>query len=161
MTRSRANGGQTIPSPESSQVKGLIDDALSSEISREDVHKHLFRATKATTLAFHQSCMMLALLAVVGLVRLYFTLRQSGSGGDATGGGANSTSPVVTVGMADAAFAVGSCGCNLLFALVAPPLFWFADADFGKEDVVLATSSVVASLLGLLVFALALAFSYR
>ena len=67
---------------------------------------------------------------------------------------------VVMVGTADA-FAVGSCGCNLLFALVAPPLLWFVECDFGKEGVVLATSSAVAFLLGLLVFALALAFSYR
>ena len=161
--------GKHILSLASSDVKSLSNDAsvLFQNLSwggfsaePKDERKHLFRARKDTTLAMHRAFAVQALIAVAGLVRLYFAL-HSGSGGSTSAEeqAANSTSP--KVGSVDAAFAAGSCACNLLFAIAIFPVLWLADADFGEPYWILAVSSGLSSLLGLLAVGLAVSFSCR
>ena len=149
----------------SSDVKSLSDDAsvLFRNLSwgggaaeRKDERKHLFRKRKETTLAVHRAFAFQALIAVAGLVRLYFALQ---SGGGAEGQAANATMPGFR--SADATFTVGSCACNLLFAIAVLPVLWLAGADFADSYWILVVTSTLSSLLGLLALGLAVSFSCR
>ena len=154
-----------------SERKGLREDAsvlfqnitsVENSARIKTLRQHIFRKMQATTLAMRCACALQGVLAVTGLVRLYVPVQASGDGSgqaNTTSTSASATLPAVT--SKEAVFVVATCSSNLLFGLFTPFVLWFADADFSERMLITVVCSTWSSLIGLLIAALAVAFSVK